>query len=493
MKVEGAVERCDVAVIGAGPAGMAAAATCARAGLDTVLIDEQPAPGGQIYRGSTEPVGANPARRGPDYARGAELARELRESGARHLAGTTAWSLDRTLEVGILAEGTARMLAARRVIVATGAIERPFPFKGWTLPGVMTAGAAQILMKSAGVVPSGRIVLAGCGPLLWLLASQLLAAGARIDAILDTTPSANRLRAWRGFASFALSPYFAKGIALLASTRRRTRVISRVDELRAEGTGRVERVVFRRQDGVEASLPVDSLLVHHGVVPNANLAMSAGVEHRWDPLQCAWLPVLGSDGQSSVEGIAIAGDGGGIVGARASEAQGRLAGLAAAALLGATRAAAKGVAPGAAEAAHPVTPGAAPAAMARGPILRDLRRQLRGREFLHLLYRPALSHRIASGDTIACRCEEITAGEIVEAVRMGCMGPNQVKAFLRCGMGPCQGRQCGLGVTELIASVRGISPGEVGHFRVRFPVKPITVGALAALPKTDAAIKAADR
>lgn len=472
---EPAGERCDVAVIGAGPAGMAAAATCARAGLDTVLIDEQPAPGGQIYRGVTERVGDNPARRGSDYTRGADLASELRESGARHLAGTTVWSLDARLEIGILTNGAARMLAARRVIVATGAIERPFPFNGWTLPGVMTAGAAQILMKSSGLVPAGRTVLAGCGPLLWLLASQLLAAGARIDAILDTAPAGNWRQAMRGFASFAISPYVAKGLRLMAAVRKGTRVI-RVQELHAEGTDRVARVRFQRPGGAEESLPVDSLLVHHGVVPNAQLAMAAGVEHRWDPMQCAWLPILGADGQSSVEGIAIAGDGGGIVGARASEAQGRLAGLAAAGALGTT-----------------VTPGAAQSAMDRGAIRRDLARQLRGRDFLHLLYRPALSHRIPSGDTIACRCEEVTANEIVEAVRQGCMGPNQLKAFLRCGMGPCQGRQCGLPVTELIASVRGIPPDKVGHYRVRFPVKPITVAAMAALPKTEAAIKAADR
>ena len=461
--------RCDVAVIGAGPAGMAAAATCARAGLETVLIDEQPAPGGQIYRGVTEPVGDNPARRGPDYTRGAELARELGESGARHVAGTTVWSLDRTLEIGLLAEGHARMLKARRVIIATGAIERPFPFKGWTLPGVMTAGAAQILMKSSGLVPSGRVVLAGCGPLLWLLASQLIAAGARVEAILDTTPAGSWREAWRGFASFAFSPYLFKGLKLLASTRDGTRVISGVEELRAEGSDRLERIVYRRRGDADVSLRVDTLLVHHGVVPNTQLAMAAGVEHRWDDVQCAWLPVLGADGQTSVEGISIAGDGGGIVGARASEAQGRLAALAI------------------------VTPGAAGAAMARGPIERELARQLRGRDFLHLLYRPARAHRMPSGDTLACRCEEVTASDIVETVRQGCMGPNQLKAFLRCGMGPCQGRQCGLGITELIAAERGVTPGEVGHYRVRFPVKPITVSALATLPKTEAALKAADR
>jgi NADPH-dependent 2,4-dienoyl-CoA reductase/sulfur reductase-like enzyme len=458
-----AMERCDVAVIGAGPAGMAAAATCARAGVDTVLIDEQAAPGGQIYRSVTEPAGDNPARRG-EYLRGAELARELKESGARHLTGTTAWSLDGAREIGLMSNGAARMLGARRVIVATGAIERPFPFKGWTLAGVMTAGAAQILMKSNGMVPAGRVVLAGCGPLLWLLASQLLAAGARIDALLDTTPGENWRQSLRHLPSFALSSYAAKGLSLLAAVRTKTRVISRVAELRAEGTDRVERVIYKRHGGAEETLPVDSLLVHHGVVPNTSLAMAAGVEHRWDTVQCAWVPALGPEGQSSIEGISIAGDGGGIVGARASEAQGRLAGL------------------------------AAIAARDRGPMSRELARHLRGRDFLNLLYRPALAHRAPSdGDTIVCRCEEVTAREIVETIRLGCMGPNQLKAFLRCGMGPCQGRQCGLAVTELIASVRGVPPREVGHFRVRFPVKPITVQALATLPKTEAAIKAADR
>lgn len=471
MSAHTGAEPCDVAVIGAGPAGMAAAATCARAGLHTVLIDEQPSAGGQIYRGVTEPAGDNPARRGADYTRGAGLAHELSESGARHLARTTVWSLDATLEIGLLSDGTARMLSARRVIVACGAIERPFPFKGWTLPGVMTAGAAQILLKSSGLVPAGRVVLAGCGPLLWLLATQCVAAGARIEAILDTTPAGNWRRALRHLPSFALSPYAAKGAAMLASARMKTRVISGVEELRAEGTGRVERVAYRRHDGVEASLPVDSLLVHHGVVPNTNLAMAAGVEHRWDALQCAWAPILGADGQSSVEGISIAGDGGGIVGAHAAEAQGRLVGLAAAAALGAVLPASEGLA-------------------AR----RALARHLRGRHFLHLLYLPAPGNRASNDDdTIVCRCEEVTRSQIVEAVRLGCMGPNQVKSFLRCGMGPCQGRQCGLAVTEIVAAVRGVPPGEVGHFRVRFPVKPLTVHALAALPKSEAAIKAADR
>jgi thioredoxin reductase/bacterioferritin-associated ferredoxin len=463
-------QRCEVAVIGAGPAGLAAASTCARAGLGTVLVDEQQAAGGQIYRSVTERAARGPSALGAEYRRGEALARAFEESGASHVAEATVWSLDRKLEIGILAGGKARMLSARRVILATGAIERPFPVEGWTLPGVMTAGAGQILLKANGMVPSGRVILAGCGPLLWLLASQYLEAGARIDAILDTTPPGNWRAASRFVVPFLRSPYLARGIALVASVRRRVRVVSGVEELRAEGGDRVERVVYRRRGTAEEALPVDTLLLHQGVVPNVNLAMSAGVEHRWSDVQNAWNPVLGPGGRTSVDGIAIAGDGGGIVGAVAAEAQGRLAGFAAIAAL---------------------KPGAAPDGeeAARG----ELERHLRGRDFLDWLYRPAPGHRRPSGDTIVCRCEEVTAQEVTEAARLGCTGPNQLKTFLRCGMGPCQGRQCGLTVTELIAAARGVSPQEVGYFRLRPPVKPITVQALAELPKTEAAIKAADR
>jgi bacterioferritin-associated ferredoxin len=116
-----------------------------------------------------------------------------------------------------------------------------------------------------------------------------------------------------------------------------------------------------------------------------------------------------------------------------------------------------------------------------------------GRAFLDELYRPVAELRQPEGDTIACRCEEVTAQQIRETARMGCEGPNQMKAFLRCGMGPCQGRLCGLTVTELIAEERGTTPDEVGYYRLRPPVKPITLGELASLPISEAERKAVER
>jgi NADPH-dependent 2,4-dienoyl-CoA reductase/sulfur reductase-like enzyme len=464
-------DSCDVAVIGAGPAGLAAAALCAHAGLRTVLFDEQAAPGGQIYRGITE----TPVRRGSvfgkDYWSGEPLVAAFRSSGARYVPGATVWSLSPRREIGVSIAGSARFIDARRVILATGALERPFPIPGWTLPGVMTAGAAQILLKTAGLTATGKTVLAGCGPLLWLLAAQYLEAGARLDAILDTTARESRSAALPYALPFLASPYLAKGLRLLRKVRRGVRVISNVTALRAEGNEKVERVVYRAGGGAEATLPVETLLLHQGVVPNVNLAMSAGVEHRWDETQLCWVPVVDAAGGTALDGIAIAGDGAGIAGAEAAAERGRLAGLAAARALGVTAARLPDEA----------------------PIRARLARFERGRRFLDLLYRPAPQFRHPEGDTIVCRCEEVTARQVVDTVALGCTGPNQMKSFLRCGMGPCQGRLCGLTVTELIAKARGVGPEAVGYYRLRPPVKPITLAELAGLPTDAAATKAVVR
>jgi bacterioferritin-associated ferredoxin len=122
-----------------------------------------------------------------------------------------------------------------------------------------------------------------------------------------------------------------------------------------------------------------------------------------------------------------------------------------------------------------------------------LQREEMGRAFLDVLNRPAPQFRIPDGETIVCRCEEVTAKQVRDTAAMGCEGPNQLKAFLRCGMGPCQGRLCGLTVTELIAEVRQVPPAEVGYYRLRPPVKPITLGELASLPISDTERKAVER
>ena len=460
----------EVAIVGAGPAGLAAASVCARAGLSTVLFDEQAAPGGQIYRG----IGSTPLKDrailGPDYWHGEKLVGEFLASGAQYVPGASVWSLSRELEIGVSVGGGSVLTSVSSAILATGALERPIPIPGWTLPGVMTVGAAQALLKTSGLLPRGHTVLAGTGPLLWLLASQYLAAGLAIDAILDTTPHKNRARALPHLPAFLLSPYFRKGMKLVLAVRGKVPIVPGVSELRAEGAGKVESISFRTADGGGRTLPVDTLLLHQGVVPNVNLAMSVGVEHFWDDQQVCWSPRLDRNGGTTAPGILIAGDGAGIAGAQAAAWRGVLA----------AEAVVQSMRPG----KRPPTAKLA---------LTAIEQFSRGRRFLDALYRPASAFRRPSGDTIVCRCEEVTAREIEESIALGCPGPNQMKAFLRCGMGPCQGRMCGLTVTELIAKARGIPPQEVGYYRIRPPVKPITVGELAALPKTEEAVKAVVR
>ncbi len=477
---DGLASQWDLIVVGAGPAGLAAASVGARAGLRTLLLDENAAPGGQIYRG----IGASRFARhratlGDDYWHGETLVSEPHAYGATVMQRATVWSLDATLEVGVLVDDAARMLQARHVIVATGALERPFPIPGWTLPGVMTAGAAQTLLKSSGLVLDGASVLAGTGPLLWLLAAQTLRAGGRIAAILDTTPRAHWRDAIAHLPAFAASPLFRKGLSLMREVRAAVEVKTGIASLEAIAghDGTLGAVAWTTASGGRSRIDADRLLLHQGVVPNVNLAMAAGVAHHWDDTQLCWRPTLDADGASSVDGISIAGDGAGIAGASAAEERGSLAACSAVRRL-------LGDAPASAAALEAIE------ANARAM----LARHERGRPFIDLLYRPAKAFRIPpADDTIVCRCEEVTAGQIRETVRLGCEGPNQMKAFLRCGMGPCQGRLCGLTVTELMADARGTTPERIGYYRLRPPVKPIALSALAAMPTGDDAVKAVVR
>lgn len=458
-------EAYDLVVIGAGPAGMAAATLAAKGGASTLLVDENPTVGGQIYRG----IGTTPLKKrellGEDYWKGERIGADFAASEASYFPGATVWQLSPDLELGISSAGRTAMIEARQVIMATGALERPFPIRGWTLPGVMTAGAAQILLKTSGVAVSGRVVLAGCGPLLWLIAAQYLAAGKRFDAILDTTPRGNWAAAIAELPRFLASPYLAKGLKLMARVRREAKVVTGVTALAAEGDRHLASVRYTA-GGREHVIEADHLLLHQGVTPNINMTSAVGGELVWDETQLAWKPKLDEWGATTVPGVRVAGDGAGIAGAEAAAERGRLAGLAALAALGRLSDSERD-------------------ARAR-PVRAAIARYDRGRAFLDKLYRPAQQFRVAGEDAIACRCEEVTGGQIRKAVTtLNIAGPNQLKSFMRCGMGPCQGRLCGLTVSETIAEARGVSPEAVGYYRLRSPVKPITLAELATLNRSE--------
>jgi NADPH-dependent 2,4-dienoyl-CoA reductase/sulfur reductase-like enzyme len=462
----------DITIIGAGPAGMAAAITAAAAGATVLVVDEGVGPGGQIYRSVTTSTPQITAFLGTDYTSGRAQADHFLASGIDYASSATVWSIapdespamptSNLFEICLSQRGIARGVVARHVILATGAQERPFPIPGWTLPGVMTAGAAQITLKASGLVPSGRVVLAGSGPLLYLLASQLAAAKVKPVALLDTTPSLNWLKAASFLPDFLRSTYLGKGVRLLRTVRRNMRVVRGVNQLRADGDGRLGLVTFNRGRRLAETIEADLLLLHQGVVPATNLAMSAGVKHSWSMEQCAWLPDCNGWGNSSVTGISITGDGAGIAGAEAATARGKLAALGALHRLGLVD----------------ETTRARQAAPARAA----LEKARQGRRFLDALYRPADRFRVPTDNgTIVCRCEEVTAGQVRAATALGAQGPNQLKSFTRAGMGPCQGRMCGLTVTEIMAFERHLSPSQIGSLTIRTPVKPVTLAELASM------------
>lgn len=445
----------DLVIIGGGPTGMAAAVAAAKSGLQIVLLDEGEAPGGQIYRDVERSTPTRQKILGSDYTAGEELAAQLRASDACYIPKSTVWNIssDRLIDYSI--GGSSYQLQANFVLVATGAVERPSPIVGWTKPGVTNAGALQILLKSAGIVEESAI-LAGSGPLLWLVGSQMVAAGSPPVAIVETTPG-GRIQSALPHIAGALRGYryLRKGFSLIRKVRSAgVPVYSAASNLRVMGDKEATGLQFSSKGKVH-KLSSRNVALHQGVVPNPQITRLLGCEHRWDEMQRCFRPVTNERGLTSVENVYVAGDGAGVLGAVSAALQGRLAALDIAAKLGKIR---------------PERPNRLEAGLKKDGAIRP---------FLETLYAPAPEFILPADDITVCRCEEITAGAVRSAVQLGALGPNQVKSYLRSGMGPCQGRVCGLVVSAIIAGHRDVSMDECGYFRIRPPLKPLSLEELA--------------
>jgi NADPH-dependent 2,4-dienoyl-CoA reductase/sulfur reductase-like enzyme len=449
----------DVIVIGAGPAGLTAATQAAQSGLRVALLDEQPNAGGQIYRDVDRASQSRGDILGRDFAYGLTLTQAMANSGVTHLRGAVVWSIENEYDVLYTQSGRAQRINARYIILATGAIERPMPITGWTLPGVMTAGAGQILLKQSGIVAQGA-VLVGSGPLLYLLATQMIRAGTPPQAMIETQqrgdfiqPLSHYMGALRGW------PYLVKGLGMLWEIKRAgvPRYTSARD-IEITGDTHATGITFRAGRTAH-TLDCQTVYLHHGVVPNTQIARSLDIPHVWDETQGCFAPKCDDWGQTQRDGIFIAGDSAGIGGAKVAEIAGHLCALKIAQLSGQQ----------------------SPEQLTRqtDPLFRQLARERAARPFLDRAYPPYAPALLPSDDTIICRCEEVTAGKIRDYARMGCLGPNQAKAFGRAGMGPCQGRYCGLTVTQILADENNQTPDDTGYYRIRPPLKPVTLGELA--------------
>ncbi|HEY0202283.1 MAG TPA: NAD(P)/FAD-dependent oxidoreductase, partial [Burkholderiaceae bacterium] len=344
----------------------------------------------------------------------------------------------------------------RDIVVASGATDRVLPVPGWTLPGAYTLGAAQVALKSQGCAVGARVVFAGSGPLLYLVAYQYAKAGAQVAAVLDSASMGAQAAALP--AMLAQPAVLAKGLYYLAWLQAHGVAVHRNAQLlRVEGGDHVNAAVWRAASGSHAPeqrLECDAVCMGHALRSETQLADLLGCRFAYQPLQRAYLPERDSAGRTSVPGVYVAGDGAGIMGADAAEWAGERAALA---LL-----ADHGVA---------VDQNRARLLEARLQRVAGFRRALE-RAF------PFPDGWAAQADDalVVCRCENVTAGDLRRAVReTGADEINRLKALTRVGMGRCQGRMCGVAATEILAHAANLPLPDAGRLRAQAPIKPIPV------------------
>jgi len=453
-------EQFPVVVVGAGPAGVTAATAIAEHGVEVTLLDDQSSPGGQIYRSVTESKLLDPLPvLGVDYVAGKTRVDRFLNSSARYLPDSTVWGIDRERNVSYLRDDASHECNAAHLILTVGSQERPMPFPGWQLPGVMTAGAAQILLKSHGMLPQSSPVLVGSGPLLLLLANQYVNAGIRVEAIVDTTPHRRYLSAMQFLPGAIMgSQQLAKGVGFMRAIRSAGIPVFRgATALRCIGDQTIRSIQFAA-GGESHEVATELALIHQGVIPQLQLAKLAGCQLEYRDHQQCWSAAVDQYGESSTANIYLAGDGQAIGGAETAAVSGHLCALNVLKKLGRLN--------------------QQQFDQLAKPLLLEKKKYHKLRRFIDALYLPADEFISPSDDTLVCRCEEVNAQTIREIARQGCQGPNQAKSFSRCGMGHCQGRFCEATVSAIIAKEQSRSVQEVGYYRVRPPVKALTLGQL---------------
>jgi NADPH-dependent 2,4-dienoyl-CoA reductase/sulfur reductase-like enzyme len=460
------VKSVECVVVGGGPAGLAAARAAARAGVQVMLIDENARLGGQFYRQLPAAFRVpDPSRLPKDHVEGGKLIDEVEALGLDVRLDSVVWSIFDGRTVALASGQTTERVKAETLVLAPGAYDRPVPFPGWTLPGVMTLGGAQNLMKAYRVLPGRRVLVVGSGPWLLVVAHYLLGGGAEVAAIVEASPM-------RGLWRHALDMLPHLDIVQQASAYWR--------EIRAAGVPFLAGHVIRRAlgdtevtgaivsgadgawrpvDGTDRTLEVDAIVVGYGFLSSVELPRLAGCEIAYRSDVHAWVPRRTADVETTVPGVFVVGDGAGVAGSVVAREEGALAGLVVARRLGKT--------------------GDREFRIARARARGRLAHLASFRRAMDTVYRVGSGlSALADAGTVLCRCEEITVGEATSAIRGGATSPNEVKAWTRAGMGRCQGRLCGPALAHLIADTTGRAVADVGVFTPRPPVKPVPLGAL---------------
>lgn len=453
----------DVIIIGAGPAGMSAASVAANGGLDVLLLDEQPDAGGQVYRN----IKQNESEQnwfGNDYSVGKHLVNAINCNKITKYFNATVWRVEKNKRVIWSHNGESKISTASHIVLATGAQERPFPFPGWTLPGVMTVGSAQILMKSSGIFPK-EAVLVGSGPLLYLVATQMIDANCPPKALLETQTLRMMMNSLIHLPKALLNmKSLIKGFMFIQKIKSagvpRYKSVSRLEAQSSEN-GSIKFLFLHK--GIRRSLTTKLLLIHQGVIPSTEISRSIGVDHSWNKSQLAFQPIIDKWGKTNIDGIYIAGDCAGINGSNAAVFYGKKV---ATKILYET---------------------------GRVNFYFYIKQSLclwtrlfftnSVRLFLDTIYAVPQEILLPSDETIVCRCEEKTAEEVKLGISEGICGVRQLKTSIRSGMGLCQGRMCDAIIRNIMLHITSQDDKTILAPKARSPLKPITLGEMSKIKK----------
>jgi len=460
--------RVDVAIVGGGLAGAAAAGVLSRYGVRVLILDDNLRLGGQYLRGGRVSAGSwsNGVKR-----RGLSLIEHLPHSSVEIASRAEVLGIEAGFEL-LVAPGNGELSTVKceHILLATGARERFIPFKGWTLPGIMATGAVQILIKQSGILPATRVLVGGAGLFLTAVARDIQKSGGHVPAVLNETSFSQEVPPpgllVRQFAKFA------QGGAMLARLRLSgTDVRNGTRILEARGGDGLREVVVVRVDkkgngipGSESVYPAGSLAAGFGFTANVELAQLAGCGLAFNAELGGWVVKVNEDLETSIDGIHAAGEITAVGGAAKSLTEGRLAGFGILRRMGLLK----------------------PDEMRKEiSTLKKMRhRHMAFSRYFNSQYMFPPEYlagwiRSLPDDVPVCRCEEVNLGDVRRAVAEGFETPPGVKKATRCGMGICQGSTCKTILLEVLAALTGNPLARIPLPSVRMPVKPICLGRLA--------------
>ena len=434
---------CDILVIGAGVSGLSAALSAAQSGAKVMVLDERKATGGQFAK----PLAPSHHDTAPDpqFQRGLDLRAQAKQAGAHLETDAAVWGAFAFDEIAAIVRGRSITYHPRRLILATGAHEAPVPIPGWTLPGVMTTGGLQTLVRTQRVSPGTRILIAGNGPLNLQLACELVASGIKPIAVLEAA-SRPTATAWKDLATMLRSaPDLVRdGWSMLRRLKRAgVPVLWNTTLNRLEGANRVQSAIAGSHH-----FDIDTVALNMGFQPEVNLARALGVPHHSVAQGVGYLATeADTEGRTPIPGIFAIGDGAILGGARVAQAKGHLAGLAAANELG----------------------------FRRTPDTRTRAALAQAEAFQAALWRIYAAPPIPiADDAVVCRCEEITAARLRTEIAAGLASVPALKKATRAGMGRCQGRFCAATIARLCPTAP-----EPDHFAApRAPLRPVPAAPL---------------